>query len=411
MKFMHVISLIIVLSIHSSIFGLFIVPGEKEDTPKRVQKTGAQLTIGKNGLQKNGSEFDNPWVNNVINNFDRIAQKASAELVAYDTHNTIPGEYYADQAKVVTQTIGEVLNIKDRIEGYSHFQSIKRVPKTTIVYLDGGSAITKNAHLFILDMKSEPPMGPWVSNTHDKTAKQRDTIVKTITLYEGITHWHPGGMDICGKYLVIPLEGPTGTQVTFYDISDPLNPKKLNAHINIAGGCMANALARLPDDHYLAGAMMNSISLDLYYSKTTQLEDGFFDTPTVLDVPRETSRTNYQNINFITQTDGTLFMIGTQNTKQTSPIISGQDYMDLFIIEYDIVKFANINKLIEQGKNIESKDLAAYARCLRQKDIHCEDRCNFNAGGTIFIKDQSSLAIYATPHWPHDKKTMFNIYE
>lgn len=399
---------LVIIVINSSCLGMFVIPGQAEDVPLKIQKTGAQLEVARKNAIHMGSELDNPWVNEVLAKYDAIPQKASAEIKA-SSNSLIPHLYFADTASVIGELILDKLNIKKRLAGLSHFQSIKRVPGTNYVYLDADDAQNHLAHLFVVQLASEPAKGIW----HSTPAKlnPQDKVIKIIELHRGADHYHPGGMDICGKYLVIPLEGNVGTLAAFYDISDPLNPIRLSPNIAIQGGCMACALARLPDNHYLAGIFTNTNRMDLYYSKTIELEDGFFDIPTVYDLQREASRTNYQNINFLTQTDGTLFMIAAQNIEVTSPTISGDDYMDLFIIEYDINKFAEINKQIATHKTNSVVTPAAYARCLRQKAFKCGDQCNFNAGATLFIQDPNHIAIYATPHWPKDEKVRFNVYE
>lgn len=396
--------------LNSSCLGMFIIPGKAEDEAQKIPKTGAQLTVSlsaKNKLHE-GSIWDNPWVENVIAKFESISQEASAKIEA-SSNGLIPNLYFAQTAKVIEELLLDKLNIKKRMAGLSHFQSIKRVPNTNYVYLDAGDTPNKIAHLFIVQMTSEPKKGVWRSTP--SKPNPTDMVIKTIKLHKGADHWHPGGMDICGKYLVIPLEGSIGTTAAFYDISDPLKPVRLAVNIEIPGGCMATALTRLPDDHYLVGTFMNTDRLDLFYSKTTKLEDGFYDTPTVSNVEREASRSNYQNINFVTQTDGTLFMAASQNTENTSPVISGDDYLDLFVIEYDINKFAAINKQLAENKAPTDDGLTAFARCVRQKKFRCGNQCNFNAGATLHIENSNHIAIYATPHWPKDETVRFNVYE
>jgi hypothetical protein len=394
--------------INSSCLGMFVIPGQPEDAPLKIQKTGAQLEVARKHTAHMGSALDNPWVNDVLSKYDAIPQKSSAEISA-SSNSLIPDLYFANTSSVIKELILDKLNIKKRLAGLSHFQSIKRVPGTNYVYLDADDAKRSIAHLFIVQLASEPQAGTW----QDTSAKEnlQNKVVKKIELHKGADHYHPGGMDICGKYLVIPLEGNAGSLAAFYDISDPLNPIRLATHVTKNAGCMACALTRLPDDHYLFGIYTNSDKLALHYSKTTHLEDGFFDTPTITNLQREVSRDNYQNINFLTQSDGTLFMVASQNTEETSPIISGDDYMDLFIIEYDINKFAEINKQIAENKPAPTENLSAYARCLRQKNMKCGSQCNFNAGATLFIQDPDHIAIYATPHWPKDGKVRFNVYE
>ena len=367
--------------------GMFVMPGKPETAEKKIQKTGAQLEASKNIIEHPVSLYDNPWVNNVIAKFDALPQKALVQMEIFDPNKLIYSVFFRNPGCL---------------------QSIKRKPGTHYMYIAaGGDRFLGKAALLIINMAF---MG--VGKESGVRSVPENKVVKRLDLIIAKDSWNAGGMDICGKYLVIPVSGESGkdllipekrsnSTIVFYDTSDPEAPTKISAQINLNGFCEAVALARLPDNHYLVATMMSSNILDLYYSKTTQLEDGFYAVPTVANVSRNASRKLvYKNINFVTQADGTLFMVASQRTS-SMPTVSGDDYVDLFRIEYDILKLAEANRQIEKGEQPSNNTLIAYAHCLRQKKFNCADskECNFDAGATLFIEGPDKIALYAIPHY------------
>lgn len=352
--------------------------------------------------------LENPRIKDVLGKFDALPTKATAVLRALDS-KMIPQQYYAKKAKVIWEIILAALKIKKRYEGLSHFQSIIRIPRTNIILLSGGNAKNKVAHLFIIQMASEPAHDPWHSTPSNP--EPGDEVVRKINLFEGQAHWHASGMGLCGKYLVIPLEGDAGSMATFYDMSNPLEPVKLETSFNIHGGCMGMTLTRLLNNHYLLGAMMNTNCIALYYSKTTHLEDGFIETPIVPDLHRDHSRSNYQNISFMMQDDGIPFLAATQNAKKTAPIINGDDYADLFQIALDMQRLDEYSQLLMQGKTVDKLAPAALAFRIRQKKFICDKNGNFNAGATLCSHSPERISLEATPHWPEQEMVRFITFE
>lgn len=380
---------------------------------------------------KNGSEFDNPWVNNVVKAFDNIPAKASKKVMLEDSNNIVPEEFEASKANVVFQTVLEFLNIADRMEGLSHIQSVKAIPRSPFVYLTLNHKPTEKAYLVIAQRATTLIASDFDPESKDVLAKLKiagrikaygqDRIVDIFEIGSGNMN-HPGGVDVCGKYLAIPLEGkhPLQSRVVFYDTKEACagtthpagsitykhapddRPTKIDTEIAMDGiGCMAVSLARLPNGHYLLGAITNKKRLNLYYSKTTKLEEGFEPEPRAVEVSLDKlDRTFfYQNLTFVTQVDGKLFLIATENTKNTAPIINGEDWMDLFELQYD-------------PKSLASGQQEAKLKFIKGSHMDCGGAysCNFNAAATINIYNQNILELYATPHWVDDGKITLKIF-
>ncbi len=333
------------------------------------------------------------------------------ELGAYDQDRLVPALFVQSD----TSLIGAyVLEFGKTEVGKSHFQSLKRLPEYLggdvgrYVYVTGNDKDTRSAYLFIIEMGSRAPCGPWGNRT--PAFDGNDKVIRKIKLYEHSKQFmHPGGMDICGKYLVIPTENEKA-HIDFYDISDPKNPSLLEkaSFKSSSWSCMACALARLADGHYLLCGIRSGGELFFHYSKTIRLEDGFFSEPTAVvskasdasAVAYNLSR-GYQNINFVTSDDGILFMVGTQNTAEAAPVFNGDDYADLAIVEYDPAVLAKINDAMankRQRPNLKGPAIAV--RLLRQKHMFCQhSMCNFNAGATLYTPNEKSMSMYSIHHW------------
>lgn len=399
-----------------------------------VRNTDPQWSTYVERAKLTGSPLNNPMlVTDVVKAFDRIPDK-NAVCLAATNDGVVPSVYKTSKAEsglvnVAATLVGQKSKVK---LGRSHFQAIKRCPEFLggeagkYAFVTGGDIKKKQAHLFIIKMNSEPARTNWRSNLSNGKPYADDRVVKKIIL-SGTPYWHPGGIDICGKYLVITLQAwklSEDTKVFFYDITDPENPRKLAPSIHSESGIAAAALTRLPDNHYLLGLLSNG--LGFYYSKTDRLEDGFYQRPTAFlsYFDQYGMRSGYQNINFIMQKGGRLFLAASQNTKNTAPVINGDDYMDLFEIEYDTAKLKKRNEALQQGQSVSGalKALQVFLDILpdevfaikvcRRKHMYCKnDYCNFNAGATIYIPDSYHLNVYAVYHWLHDNGIRFAAFQ
>jgi hypothetical protein len=156
-------------------------------------------------------------------------------------------------------------------------------------------------------------------------------------------------MSLLGDLLALPLEDDSdGTSaVAFLDATDPLDIRLMSAPCFIerppdVGKAGAVALTCLPNHHYLCGVWSDSDQhprrIDFYLSKSEDLSLGF--DPAFVSwtherlLPVGCAPAAYQNINFVTQTDGELFVIGTENSSPASPYADGEDRLDLMHVEF-----------------------------------------------------------------------------
>jgi len=365
-------------------------------------------------IDKEGSEFNKPWVKKLIQKFILIPTKVneSAYLAAW-TNNKITEPRY-------TQTSANAWGIIQG--GQNHFQSIMRLPfhlgLGDYIVVTGGDPHgrdkdhpkTKGSDLLIIKMSSEGDKLAWSGNLNKEgKPDRRDKIVKVIDLDENL--WHAGGLDIEGKYLAVPVEKGTidedkghKSKIIIFDITNPEEPKQVTEVIRngVKGG--AASLIRLDNGHYLLGVWSDSdnkpIRYDFYYSKTTEMKDGFLSKPYSLHADKFVGHDKgkkYQNMNLVRDyATGFIYIVATRNTSKLAPVINGKDEADLFQLIYKSRRDISI---------IYLKDA--------KKHFYCKNKqCNFAAGAGLFVPDSNNLALYAVPHWlPDDGKTIhFNQY-
>ena len=263
--------------------------------------------------------------------------------------------------------------------------------------------------------------------TNDTAPEPGDEIVKVIHL-DGTNGWphflHPGGMQIIGDVLAVPLEHPYNPiciespfdppcppspdpddlkpRILFIDISDPENPRYLYEHL-LQSGDQAGAVAitALPDGHYLMAVLRpQSYKLEIYQSTGTDLMiTGPFRTRWYLrDVwhPDELlggaewpagEINSHQMLNFVREgdVDGPLYLIGGRK----DDLIDADDYFDLYrvdLIDWDLAtpQF-QLTRVVRKG--IEPRPLTGGTRLVDLK-----------AASGVYVSPSGELILYACEH-------------
>ncbi|MFQ5629405.1 MAG: hypothetical protein ACE5I1_11640 [bacterium] len=332
---------------------------------------------------------ESPQVQNVAAAFDRIRE--DGEPLAARVSGTISRFHYSDH----------VFNRK----GFNnHFQGAKRLRAGQYFVISGGDEVRRMAHLFFIKMGTRSASGYWRSNVVTrKKAPQDDQIV--AVLGADAIYWHCGGMDTCGHILAVPIENMTGkiSKIVFYNVENPEQPTRFPFEvIRTTGKAGAVTLTRLPNRHYLMAVWSDSDDLpprlDFYLSRSTNFFDGFSSEVATWDrsnVQADFTRVqhadfgNFQTVNFIQQSDGKLFLIGLHNTSDAAPVVPGDNWIDLFEVDFSnglpgagaalavptITKIAN-KMLVEQG-----------------------NQYNLDAAGGVYIDPSGELCVYGVYHW------------
>ena len=274
--------------------------------------------------------------------------------------------------------------------GFSnHFQGIQRAGR--YLMLSGADAHGPAADLFVVRL----------DGTH------AGTLVAALTLDDQA--WHAGGIAIHGTTLALPLYGTSADDdearpglVRFYDVAEPERPVQLPVTIERpARKAIAVALTRLQNAHWLVAVLSGRDGqprrLDFYLSRTADLESGFgtplsWQTAFVRARNRQApSFSHFQNINFLPQADGRLYLVGFHNTFLNVTALPGRDYADL----YEVILPASVTRA-----DTPSLDYPAVVKVANRR-LRCEaGQCSFDAAAGAWIDPGSgTLSIYATPGW------------
>jgi hypothetical protein len=288
----------------------------------------------------------------------------------------------------------------------NHFQGVQRIGQ--YLFVSGSNEKNRLGHLVVVRMGSRPERGSWslpkgnlVTSFLHGNPKLRVVSVPDEDRIEAVhvvgtgDRNHPGGFQALGNIIPLPLSGE-GSEIKFYDVSNPKNLVRKKVTIERTSGASATAIARIPDGRIVLAVEGGSAStpyLDFYISKTPELMDGFN-----AQLPRWTpGRVNFdgfEGLNFVPQCDGKLYLVGTHNTSGQAPTIPGADWADLYRVDFE----------------------PTYARTpvltkVANKHLYCyDDQCNFDAGGGVYVEPGNHLAIYGVYHWLKDDQVRFNEY-
>jgi hypothetical protein len=366
-------------------------------------------------INKYGSEENNPWVYNVPKAFSNIPVRT----------NTFVGAWTRDIIRYPMYT----QRMTRRFEGIwgdlHHFTSIKRMP----AHLDMGSLViatvtdpyAQEAQLFVAHIASNERQGPFTKNLVKHKPPVTDKLVKKIILSS--TYWHAGSIDSCGSYIAIPIYNSEESRIVFYKLTytspdhsiDSLAINKLNIDIDRRDQeSKAVAMTRMADGTFVVAIWgYNSTSkaygFDFYFSKDGDINNGFDESnhtflPTELCL-NYTGNHNFQNINFVNDYNGKLYLIGLENNFDVDPLRSRKDSISLFEVVIKTVTQAmkhdarcyNPDGITAQARVGSKRPYIAY---LTEKHMFCKQGlCTFSAGATIYIPDQQHLIIYALPQW------------
>jgi hypothetical protein len=271
----------------------------------------------------------------------------------------------------------------------NHFQGIQRVPFSDYLIISGSNPRSGTADLFVARM---PP-------------GEDGEIVRHLEIDAAM--WHAGGLSVVNNILAVPLHqlSPRQGKIVFFDVSDPVNLRKLPVEIARPGRkAGAVAITDLADGRVLV-AVLSAFDglprrLDFYLSRTSALTDGFTPEPAAWRVSEVQARPGqdrtfayFQSINFIRQSDGRLFLAGFHNNVLSPTILPGRDYADLYEVVFPSGSLSTGGSLM--------KEAAPDVIKIGSRRLNCKDGfCNMDAAAGLFVDpDASSMSVYAMPGW------------
>jgi hypothetical protein len=355
-----------------------------------------------------------------------------------------------DRADALGFGIGDSPNPEAR----KHYQSIQRSsgPGTPYLFVSRSGNDTlcidcedDPGNLLVVKMASRATDGERLRSNRlarntesaDSHPDSGDVVVKTITFdgqgdspYDWPNYGHPGGMQLVGDVLAVPLEHPydgpsTKNHILFLDVSNPENPQKIRLQeIDISDSYTAGlvSIAALPDGKYLmlvTGKNNDEVRFFESDVRDTGLHDPELvwtlvqtwfpdDDPVdpeceILPPGVHPSFPNgfyvgwpsasfiggaYQTANFIRQggPDGRLFLLGGRNTQQ----VLGSDWFDLLEVTKN-----------QDGDYRLSCAAARHVHTFPSSDgalLFHNNLANFAAGSGSYVSPTGELILYGTEH-------------
>jgi hypothetical protein len=301
---------------------------------------------------------------------------------------------------------GDVLGffpIGDPVTQFNHWQGIQRLPAAGGRHLAVSHSGTTKAFT-VVELGSRDTGGArFRSNrlvadlSYPATSPSSADRAITDAWFSDMDYTHSGGMQASGNLLAVSLESsPTGARgrVAFYDLSSPSSPLRLPvSQVGTSEQAGTASLAKLADGRFLLIlGRANANDLEFYRSTGTDLRSpaaGFepldeWNERELLSAIGDWEFGNYQNLNLVTQCDGTLFLAGThQNT------INGEDWVDLY-------------RVAEQGgQAVITKVARKHLYCGYPSpgyDSGTNRQCNLDAAGGLYVDPWGQLLVYGTEH-------------
>lgn len=275
----------------------------------------------------------------------------------------------------------------------SHWEGVGRLASGS--HLVATSNI--NGELWLVQLASLTGPGRWPSNRPTGGAPPAgDTIIRLAdgspNLRVGYgAYTHAGGLSVIGDYVVVGVEregdSSTDSVVRLYDVSAPDRPRSVWGFSHAPSSAGAIAIVRLPEGYYLlAVGGWGSATVDFYLSTTTDLENPGFRylrrwttvecrNSVAGDAPEDCFN-EHQNLNFVLQSDGRLYLFGTNRSS------SGDDWVDM----YEVTGLPHSPADSLAGLTITK---------VANKHLYCNDGCTFKAAAGVYV-DGSRLVVYAT---------------
>lgn len=254
--------------------------------------------------------------------------------------------------------------------------------------------------------------GPLGSNINNERDRPPGSSYSVVGLLEKAPGSHAGGMQIMGRFLVVPFYGLSGNPdaLSIYDLQDPKRPKQrtLLKAAEKNGGSFGNAsLARMANGRYLLLGLGGG-KITPFVSKGTSFPEkpdewtrgrnfspgklwaaGGDSSPPVI----KSLGSGYQNTQLVADCNGELFILGTHNSHKLSYFhMGGKDYIDIWKVT------------LQEIQNGDAYDI--HLKKVGNRHMYCgKEWCNFNTGASVYIDPMTgNLSAYATEYYNEGPK-------
>jgi len=344
--------------------------------------------------------MDRICINDVPSQFRKIPSKVRASRFSGSTKKYLG----ANNSKIPLPDYTS--NIKNWLGREEHIQGIQRIGKYLII--SGGlKGKFHRSQLIVLKMETCPENGPWALPEYGYLYKKPHKNDKIIDVYDiDSERWHPGGIQALNNIVAIPIYGDNqGSEIRFFEFQESeyglTEIENLRLERNHCRS-KAVALTSLPDDHFML-MVWDDENLDFHYSNSADIYEGFNNDNICVNKtelsegfdPKGFMPGTYQSINFIRDSNDTIYFVAMRNSNKISPTIPGKNYADLYKVTW-LQGFSKPPKI----SIVEHKRFYCY-----------NQQCNFGAGAGIYIDDEDHLFLYGASHWLHSRNKRYNFNE
>ena len=304
---------------------------------------------------------------------------------------------------------GPYRSLKSGPSSESHWQGAARLMLVEGTPLDGRHFVMSSSHsgevarVALAHSAGSPTARRWGTNklvdgdkswTHAPPAS--DSIAQG---FEIPTHWHPGGLQAIGQYLLVPVEGPLGkverAAVFAYNMSAPPAAKPSWSFDLRGTQAAAVGVVKLADGTYLmvvGGRDTGEISF--FRSRRTVLDADPQWAPLAAYDARKgvkgwgpsSDKPGYQALHLVADERAGLHLIGTLKDDTGPPYYSGTDRVEVFSLQISSCGQVNIVKRASQTVFCATPQSGS--------GLHC----NLDAGAAVYVDDRHDLIVYATEH-------------
>ena len=286
----------------------------------------------------------------------------------------------------------------------NHFEGTNRARRDSYLMVTGTTAGASQLMAHRLWQKRNI-VGPWGDNLN---TWQDDYMANLYSYVVSTSYKHAGGLGIFGDFAAVPLEGSPHSTVYFYDITHAYDTIKLPTELYRcpdAFHCFDKAGAAAVtkvNGRYLVAVMSNDpAGIHFYLSSGSDIRQsqtwtflGAWSTPThgypySCPIGGPSLAATIQNMDFIKQCDGRLYMATMHNTGIAGCTgVSGDDRLHMYEVDVDkILNNDTENALFEIGT----------------KDFNCgyggDSFCTFAGGAGVYVSPETRDMILYSNYW------------
>lgn len=260
----------------------------------------------------------------------------------------------------------------------NHLQGIAR--KGNYIFVSGGNGKIPKADLFIAKVGSQDKtIDETISLCENVTVKSGgdneiytfennvDKVLTSIDITSGPKNqnWHGGGLSQSGDLLVVPVEEwrknyGYSSSILFMDIKNPAKPRLMKS-LTIereSSDAGASFVHRLSDGKWVVGVVTkdkrinDNQGLELYFSKSNSLMDGFQKSPILLDNETNLKSHYGQGMGLVEDCDSKNLYLITFDNKNVIPYFpedTNKAYLYKFSLQNDAKKSASLELISEKN--------------------------------------------------------------